>query len=82
MAVAENRTGKRKWSLWRAALYGLILAVITFITSNLANEGKELSIWLQARPAEMIAYFGARLLAAPLLFVLIAFICNRFVKTS
>jgi H+/Cl- antiporter ClcA len=73
---------KRKWSLWRAALYGLILAVIAFAISNLADGGKDLSVWLHSRPDLMMSYFSERLLFAPTLFIVIAFIRNRFVKKS
>jgi hypothetical protein len=63
-----------------AALYGLALSVITFATSNLADQGADFRLWMTyGRPGELIGYFGGQLLAAPLIFVLVAFIRNRFV---
>jgi H+/Cl- antiporter ClcA len=80
MIAAENQPHKRKWNLWRAALYGFIFGVVAFIINALADSGKDLSLWLQARPGEIIVYFGGRLLAAPLLFVLVAVIRNLVFK--
>jgi hypothetical protein len=80
MPVSASDKPARKWSLWRAALYGLILQSIVFVTSNLADGGNDAMYWLQqGRPAAIVAYFGGQLIAAPLVFVLVAFIRNRFV---
>jgi H+/Cl- antiporter ClcA len=75
-----NQPGKRKWSLWRAALLGLVIAVCLLAINSVADRGKELSIRLHAPPAEMTGYFMGRLLLLPILLVLIAFIRNFFIK--
>lgn len=38
--VAEPHSAgkKKKWSLWRAALYGFLLGIFTFVLSNTAND--------------------------------------------
>jgi hypothetical protein len=57
-----------------------ILQSIVFVTSNLADGGNDAIYWLQqGRPAAIVAYFGGQLIATPLVFVLVAFIRNRFV---
>ena len=80
MTLSTSRTKKAKWRLSRALLYGLLLSLVLFATSNMVDGGKDLSIWLHARPAEMIGYFGGQLLFLPILFAAVAFIRNRFAK--
>ena len=75
-----NRPGKRKWSLWRAALLGLAITFGVFLINLLAEGTEQLTPWLNARPSEMIAYFAGRLLWLPTLLVLIAFVRNLFIK--
>jgi hypothetical protein len=84
MIAADGERGRRKWSLWRAALYGLIVAAIAFTTSNLADGGKHLAVLIHAPAQEAIPYFAGQMLVAlaPALFVLVAFLRNRFVKAS
>jgi hypothetical protein len=72
---------EKKWSLWRAALYGLIAGVILFVINDAANGWQEFSTWSQARPSEVISFAIGRFGFPPVLFVLVAFIRNRFVKT-
>jgi hypothetical protein len=72
-----------KWSLWRAALYGLGVGLAVFVISTMADGGRNLSMWWSnGRPEEIAAYLAGQLTAAPLLFVVVAFIRNRFVKAA
>jgi hypothetical protein len=73
---------KQKWSLGRAAFYGLILALVVLVVSNLADQRKNLLIWLNARPGEMLGYFEAQLLLAPIVFVVVALIRNGTVRAK
>ena len=79
MSVRGDQTSKKKLRLWRAALYGLIAAVIVYIINNAANDWQEFATWSQARPGEMVGYAIGRFGFLPMLFILIAFIRNRFV---
>lgn len=83
LASAEEKLPK-KWSLWRAALYGFLLGIFTFVLSNTANDSwkDEMAWWWFGRPGQIIGYFGGRFLGTPLLFVLIALIRNLFVKNK
>jgi hypothetical protein len=73
----------KKWRLSRAALYGFILATVTFVVHNLVDGGEELSLfWRQARPGQIIGDLIGEFSAAPLLFVAIAFVHNLFVGNS
>jgi hypothetical protein len=70
-----------KWSLWRAALYGLAIGLAVFAVNTMADGGQDLAAWWSyGRPAEIVAYLGGRLLILPILFVVIAFVRNRFAK--
>ena len=72
---------KKKWSLQRAFLCGLAVQSIAFIISVLGDGGENAMHWLQhGRIGEQVGYFGGQLLAAPLIFVFVAFVRNRFVK--
>jgi H+/Cl- antiporter ClcA len=83
MSTREDKPRKKKWGLWRSALYGFILAVVVFIVHNLVDSGEQLLLFLkQARLGQIIGDLGGRLLFAPLLFVVVAFVHNRFVKNS
>jgi hypothetical protein len=61
-----------RWSLKRAAVYGLILQAVAFIVSNLADGGADLAVWLQGRPAQYVTYILAQFLPAPVIFVAVA----------
>jgi hypothetical protein len=63
---------EKKWSLWRAALYGLIAGVILFVINDAANGWQEFSTWSQARPSEVISFAIGRFGFPPVLFVLVA----------
>ena len=79
MSVAGDRPPKKKWSLWRAALYGLIVSVIVLVINIISAGG---ALWPHVRSGnEMIGYAAGRLFFLPLVFVLVAVIRNSFVKT-
>jgi hypothetical protein len=78
MSTVGSRPGKRKWSLTRAALYGLTLQTTALILGNLADGGKEFAEYAHARPGQIIGYFGAQMLFSPMIFVGIAFIRQKF----
>ena len=65
---------EKKWSLWRAALYGLIAGMILFVISDAANGWQEVSTWSQARAGEVFGHAIGRFGFPPILFVLVAFI--------
>jgi hypothetical protein len=69
----------KKWSLWLAALCGLGTSLVVLAINTLADEGKDLSIWLHADQPSLIAYLAGRLGFLPLAFVIGAAIRNRFV---
>lgn len=70
---------KKKWSLWKAGLLGLALQIGAFVVNNAANNNWSDLAYLNASIGEALAYFAGRLLFFPLIFVLVAFIRNRFV---
>jgi hypothetical protein len=79
----QFRKVKQRWSLLRSALYGFLFGLIPFVTHNLADGGKTSMHWLQnGRAGEIAGYFGGQLLFCPLLFVLIAFVRNLFIRTE
>jgi hypothetical protein len=82
--ISTERTSPKKWSLWRAALYGFLLGVFTFVLSNTANDSwkHEMAWWQFGRPGQIIGYFGGRFLFTPFLFVVIAIIRNLLVKNK
>ena len=82
MSPSENLSAKPQWSLWRAALYGLLIQIIVLVISGLADGGKDFFLWLHARPSEMVTHFVGELLAGPLIFVAIARIRNWRVRKS
>jgi hypothetical protein len=62
---------------------GLIISAGSFGINTLADQGREATAWLtNGRPGEVVGYFSGRLLDLPILFVVIAFIRNLFVKPA
>jgi hypothetical protein len=79
----ERTASKGKWRLWPAALIGLGLTSLTFVTSNLADGGKDLNAWLQhGRPGEIAGYLMGQFLWLPVILVIGVTIRNTFVKNS
>lgn len=63
----------KKWSLWRSANIGLGLSTLTLLLQIGNGRGFELASYADTRSAETISFLGGQILAAPLLFILIAF---------
>jgi len=71
----------KRWRYSRAILWGLGLSIVAFVINGFADGWKEADMWLSnGRPGEIIGYFGGRLLSGPLIFIVVAFILNLFVK--
>ncbi len=56
--------------------------MILFVISDAANGWQEVSTWSQARAGEVFGHAIGRFGFPPILFVLVAFIRNRFVKAT
>jgi hypothetical protein len=78
-AISTEQTLPKKWSLWRAALYGFLFGVFVFVISNAANGWNEM-VWFHGRPGQIIGYFAGRFLLLPVVFVVTASIRNFVVK--
>lgn len=79
MAVEEvvwNRGGQ-KWSLWRAANIGIGVSAVSLLLQGANGRGFELASYAHGSP-ETIGHLAGQVLAAPLLFVVIAAIRNLF----
>jgi uncharacterized integral membrane protein len=73
-AVGTNK----KWSIWRAANAGLLVAVLPLALQIANGRGVELASYAQTATAETVLHLAGQILAAPLLFVIIALIRNIF----
>jgi hypothetical protein len=72
-----------KWSIWRATLYGLAIGLAVFAVNTMADGGQDMAAWWSySHPAEFVGYLTGRLLVLPILFVVVAFIHNRFAKAG
>jgi uncharacterized integral membrane protein len=69
---------ERKWSLWGAANVGLIVSALVLLLQIGNGKGFELANYAQAANFETILYLTGRLIAAPLIFVIVAMIVNIF----
>ncbi len=68
----------RKWSLWGAANIGLVLSVLVLLIQIANGQGFELANYAMSANAETVLYLAGRLIAAPLIFVIVAMIVNAF----
>ena len=76
----QQQFRRKRWSLARSAIYGFLLSLFVFITSNIADGGNNSMTWLRNGTFGMsAAYFLGHLGVVPLLFVSIAAIRNLFV---
>jgi hypothetical protein len=73
---------QKKWSLWGAALWGFVLMAFTALTSGLANGWQDLSALSHAHLRGALGYLFGRFAVIPLIFVLLVFIRNRFVRAE
>jgi hypothetical protein len=67
-----------RWSLWRAALYGLIASIIVLAINTLADGGEELSDW--SNPSRAAGYLVGSLGIWPIIFVIVVAIRNLVVR--
>ncbi len=72
--VATNR----KWSIWKAANAGLLVSVLPLALQIANGRGFELASLAQTASAATIVQLTGQVLAAPLIFVIIAFVRNVF----
>ena len=68
---------RKRWSLGRAFLYGLLLSIAVFAINNLAQGGEEITLLVLNAPLHIsVAYLASRVLWLPLVFVIVATIRN------
>jgi hypothetical protein len=74
------QVGKR-WSPWRAALYGFLFYLPVYVLSTTVNNrwDNELALLTNGRPGQIIGYFGGQFLLLPLVFAVVAVIRNLWV---
>ena len=65
-----------KWSLWKSANIGLLFSALTLLIQIASGRGFELANDTHTASAETISALASQILAAPLIFVLIAFARN------
>lgn len=75
-AIGHSTT--QRWSLWRSANIGIIFSTFILLLQIANGRGFELASYAHTRSAETISALGGQVLAAPLIFALIAFIRNGF----
>ncbi|HEY2136077.1 MAG TPA: hypothetical protein VGH49_09325 [Xanthobacteraceae bacterium] len=77
----------KRWKPARAATYGLLASVLVIVVHvvEIRIGARPPDPWLDVHsvaPIEFLSYWGGRLVAVPILFVLIAIVRNAFVKTA
>jgi hypothetical protein len=77
MTDNQYRKPRPKWSLWRAALYGLAASIIVLAINTLADGGKEL---IESNPSRAAGYLVGSLGIWPIIFVIVAAIRNIVVR--
>jgi hypothetical protein len=85
--MQQSSAATRRWSLARAALYGLILMGVVFGVELLGiwTGSKDPDPWFDvaaSSPAEFAVYWIGFFLTGPIVFVVIALIRNLFVRDS
>lgn len=78
MEEAIGHRAAQKWSLWRSANIGIGVSAAALLLQVANGRGFELASYAHTRSAETIGALGGQVLAAPLLFVVIAAIRNVF----
>jgi uncharacterized membrane protein YtjA (UPF0391 family) len=68
----------KQWSIWKAANVGLIVSVLTMALQIANGRGVELAAYVQAASVNTITHLAGRILAMPVIFVMIAMIVNAF----
>ncbi|MBA5803911.1 hypothetical protein [Rhizobium changzhiense] len=82
MEEAIGHPAAQKWSLWRSANIGVSVSAVTLLLQVANGRGFELANYAHTRSAETISALGGQVLAAPLLFVVIAAIRNVFKRAQ
>jgi hypothetical protein len=65
-----------KWSLWRSANIGLLFSALTLVIQIAGGRGFVLANYAHTASAETISFLVGQIVAAPLIFVFIAFLRN------
>ncbi|WP_426527191.1 DUF4339 domain-containing protein [Bradyrhizobium sp. McL0615] len=68
----------RKWSLWGATNIGLMVSVFVLSLQIASGRGFELANYAQTASAETVMYLAGQIIAAPLIFVIVAMVVNIF----
>ena len=68
----------RKWSIWKAANVGLIVSLLTLVVQIARGRGFELANFAMTASASTVAALAGRVLAAPMIFVIVAAVANIF----
>ena len=68
----------RKWSIWKAANIGLIVSLVTLALQIANGRGFELANYAQTASASTVVALAGQVLAAPLIFVIVALVVNIF----
>jgi GYF domain 2 len=68
----------KKWSIWKAASAGLTLSLFTLAIQVASGRGFEIANLVQTASVATVVQLAAQILAAPLLFVIIAVVRNIF----
>src|SRR5258708_6673353 len=66
----------KKWSVWKSANIGLLVSAFVLLLQIGTGRGFELANYAHTASAETLTYLIGRILAAPLIFVLIAVVRN------
>lgn len=72
----DEPSAGRKWSLWKSANIGLLFSALTLVIQIAGGRGFELANNAHTASAETISVLIGQILAAPLIFVFIAFVRN------
>jgi hypothetical protein len=75
---AAARTNGEKWSLWKSANIGIVLSAFVLLLEIGSGRGYEIASYADSPNGDTISYFVGRILAVPLLFVLVALVRNLF----
>lgn len=72
----DEPSASEKWSLWKSANVGLLFSALTLVAQIASGHGFQLANDAHTASAETISMLIGQILAAPLIFVLIAFVRN------
>lgn len=78
VATPQAATSDRKWSVWKAANFGLLVSALLLAIQIASGRGFELASYAKTASAETIAALAGQILAPSVLFVLVALVRNAF----